>query len=396
MISAMWAVGLVVGGPIGSAFAENESATWRWAFYFNVPLVGIALILALVCVPSHSLASTESVWKRVTKLDPIGVFFNLAVPILFAIATTFSGPIWSWGSAPSTVLWVVFGVAFIAWVLQQTFCILTTPEERAFPMHMLPRLDLIPLWIASGCAGAAYAVTLYYIPLFFAFARGHEALEQTIRILPFILVFIVVVLFTGALLPLIGRYKIVYVLAGSFTLAGAAAMAATLDEHVPERQIMGLEALIGIGLGMHFQHALGISNVINKNARDRVDSAVICNMVQMGGIAVILATAGCIFQNVGYNLLADAIGTDVYSEQDLREALAGVSSAVWQSRDPTILRRGIEAATKVIAREFYIVVASGALCLVCAMCMRSEKLDYGRKPQKGSKSGSRVTDSDSA
>lgn len=384
MLSAMWAVGLVVGGPVGSAFAENESATWRWAFYLNIPLVGIALVLALFCLPSHSLASKDSVWKRITKLDPIGVFFNLSVPILFAIATTFSGPIWAWGSAPSIVLWVVFGLTFIGWILQQTFCIFTTAEERAFPMHLLPRLDLVPLWIASGCAGAAYAVTLYYIPLFFAFARGHEALQQTVRLLPFILVFIVVVLFTGAVLPIIGRYKIVYLIAGSFTLAGASAMAATLDENTSEAQVMGLEALIGIGLGMHFQHALGISNVINKNARDRVDSAVISNMVQMGGIAIILAIAGCVFQNVGYNLLVDAIGTDDYSEQELREALAGVSSVVWQSRDPMVLSRGIQAVTEVIAREFYIVVASGALCLVCAICMRWEKLDYGRKPRKSS------------
>ena len=385
MISAMWAVGLVVGGPIGSAFAENQSATWRWAFYFNIPLVIIALALALLCLPSFSLASKEHVLKRITKLDPLGVIFNMAVPILFAIAATFSGPIWAWGTAPSIVVWIVFGLVFIGWIVQQWLCIFTTADERAFPLHMLSRLDLVPLWIASGCAGAAYAVTLYYIPLFFAFVRGHGALQQTVRLLPFILVFIVVILLVGATLPVIGRYKIVYLLAATFTLAGSAAMATTIDENTSEAQVMGLEALIGVGLGMHFQHALGITNVINKTERDRIDSTVIGNMVQMGGIAVILAVAGCIFQNVGYNLLVDAIGTEGYSEQDLREALAGVSSAVWQSRDPMVLANGVQAVAKVIAREFYIVVASASVCLICAIFMRNEKLDYGRKPKKASR-----------
>ena len=56
MISAAWALGLVVGGPIGSAFAESQSATWRWAFYLNLPLAGLALVLAVFCLPAHNLA----------------------------------------------------------------------------------------------------------------------------------------------------------------------------------------------------------------------------------------------------------------------------------------------------------------------------------------------------
>lgn len=165
---------------------------------------------------------------------------------------------------------------------------------------------MVPLWVASGYAGAAYAVTLYYIPLFFAFVRGRHTNEQTMRLLPFIIVFIVVLLLTGALLPVIGRYKLVYLCASSCIPAGAVAMTALMDENVSEAKVLAFEALIDVGLGMQFQHALGISNVICEDSRDRVDSAVICNMVQMGGIASILAAAGCIFQNVGY--MEDLLG----------------------------------------------------------------------------------------
>lgn len=382
-MSAMWAIGLVVGGPIGSALAENAHATWRWAFYLNLPLVGFGFLVAALCIPSHRVAPTDSpILKRLLSIDPLGILFNIAAPVLFAIAVTFSGPIWPWGSAASVATWVVFGVVVIAWVLQQVFCIFTTPEERAFPVHMLKRLDLMPIWIASGCAGASYAVTLYYTPLYFAFARGYGPLQQTVRILPFILVFIVVVLLTGGLLlPVFGRYKFIYLFAGAMTLAGGAAMAVTLERDTSEAQVMGLEALLGIGLGLHFQHGFGIGNVMNKTARDRIDSTVVCNMVQMGGIAMILAVAGSIFQNVGYSLLSDALagdGSQEYSENEIREALAGVSSAVWQSRDPAVLQKGIDAVTEVISREFYIVLAAGALCLFCSVFMKWDKLDYGR------------------
>ncbi|KAL5356108.1 major facilitator superfamily domain-containing protein [Aspergillus floccosus] len=379
VLGALWAVGIVIGGPIGSAFAANEHATWRWALYLNLPWAGLGLLVVLICFPRKYLGPDISVAARIAAVDPIGIVLNLAAPILLALALEFSGPIWAWGSAASIACWVVFGVVLVAWGVQQYWCIGTSPSQRAIPVHLLTRVDLLPLWIASGCAGASYAVTLYYLPLFFAFTRGYSALEQTVHLLPFILVFIAVVMSVGGLLPVFGRYNIIYIVAGSTTLAGASVMVATLSPGVSDAQVLGLEALIGVGLGCSLQHGVGISNVINQEPWHRVDSAALFNMAQMGGIAIALAAAGPIFQNVGYDMLVDAVGDDGYSQKDLREALAGVSSMVWQSSDPEIVSRGVEAVAGVIAREWYLVVAGGAACLVCGVLMRWERLDYGRQ-----------------
>ncbi|PTU21457.1 hypothetical protein P175DRAFT_0476589 [Aspergillus ochraceoroseus IBT 24754] len=379
LLSAAWAVGLVIGGPIGSALASNPSTTWRWALYMNLPWTGLCAVVSFVCLPSKYIGPDIPLFHRLSRIDPLGIAFNMAVPVLFALALEFSGPIWPWGSASSITVWVLFGVVFIAWALQQYFCILTTPEQRAFPLHLLSRFDLLPLWWASGCAGAAYGVTLYYIPLFFAFTRGLDPLQQTVRILPFILVFIVVAMLVGGLLPILGRYNLIYIAGGVSMIAGAGAMAGTLTRTLSETQILGLEALIGIGLGCSFQHGIGISNVINRNPQDRVDSAVLSNMAQTGSIAIVLAVAGSIFQNVGYALLVDAIGDRGYSDDELRQALAGVTSVVWESPDPEVQIGVVDAVAEVIAREFYLVVAAGVLCLVCGLAMRWEKLDYGRR-----------------
>ncbi|KAK7429933.1 hypothetical protein QQZ08_003555 [Neonectria magnoliae] len=380
----VWAVGLVTGGPIGSAFAENSTTTWRWAFYINLPFIGLATVLAFICLPGHSLKPDMPFSQRLMKIDPIGILLHMASGVLFALAVTFSGSVWEWESGASIATWVVFGVVFISWGVQQYFCIFTTVEERAFPVHLLSRRDLIPLWVASACASASYAVTLYYTPLFFAFARGIDALGQTVRLLPFILLFILSVSLTGRLLPKIGRYNLIYIVGGSISLSAGAAMASILDVNVPQSQLLALEALLGIGTGMTFQHGIAISNVINKNQRDRVDSLTICNMSQMAGISLILAVAGSIFQNVGYSLLVDALGDDAsrYSDHDIREALAGVSSKIWESESPEVLRSGIEAVSEVVAREFYIVISFGSLCLICGLLMSWRKLDFGTKQKE--------------
>ncbi|KAJ5648810.1 Major facilitator superfamily domain general substrate transporter [Penicillium longicatenatum] len=382
LLSAVWAIGLVIGGPIGSALASNKHTTWRWAFYMNLPWVGLSLAAAIFCLPRKYLGPETPLISRLMAIDPIGIAFNMATPVLFALALEFSGPVWDWGSGASIAVWLIFGVTLIGWIIQQCWCIGTTPEQRAVPVHLLTRIDLLPLWVASGCAGASYAITLYYTPLFFAFARGQSSIQQTVRLLPFVVVFIIVVIIVGGLLPVFGRYNLIYIVAGIATVAGAGAMAGTLSPTVSESHVLGFEALIGVGLGCSFQHGVGVSNVINKNSHDRIDSAVMFNMAQMGGIAIALAVAGSIFQNVGYNLLADALGDEGYSEKDLREALAGVSSAVWQSGNPEVLSRGVDAVATVIGREFYLVVASGAICLVCGLVMKWERLDWGKKKNR--------------
>ena len=379
-MSAMWAVGVVVGAPIGSAFAANAVLTWRWALYINIPFVGLGLAFAAYCAPSHVLRPGP-IRERLARLDPVGVLFNMITPSLFALALTLSGPLWAWGSNASIGIWVAFFTSLVLWSIQQYFCILTTAEDRAFPLHILPRRDLQPIWVASACAGSTYAVTLYYTPLFFAFTRRFGPLQQTVRILPFILVFIFVVLLTGTLLPRVGkRYGFVYVAAGVVTASSAATLAVAMRQGVSDAQVMACVAVIGLGLGMHFQHGAAIiSNAHHEHdstedsddnlQRAQVDSLAVFNLAQMGGIAVTLTAASAVFENVGYHSLVHVIGSERYTSHEIREALAGVSSSVWQSADTRVLQKCVEAVASVIAKEFYIVTASAVICLVCGLLL---------------------------
>jgi hypothetical protein len=77
-------------------------------------------------------------------------------------------------------------------------------------------------------------------------------------------------------------------------------------------------------------------------------------------------------------MLTDAIGDSGYSEEDLREALAGVSSVVWQSGNRDVRSHGVNAVAMVIGEELYLVLAGAVICLVCGLLMRWERLGYGR------------------
>ncbi|KAG8664496.1 uncharacterized protein FPOAC1_013835 [Fusarium poae] len=222
---------------------------------------------------------------------------------------------------------------------------------------------MLPLWVASGCAGATYAIMLYYMPLFYAFSKGLGALQQTVRLLPFILTFILTVVIIAASLPRLKQYGVIYLAGGAITLSSATALATTIAPGVPESKVMGLTALVAVGLGLHFQHSNAISNRINKDLRDRVECAALLNMSLMGGISMALIIAGAIYENRGMSLLKSALGSVDRPEADLREALAGVSRGTLGGGEAQLMTYGAKATCKAISLLLYIVSSSGALLL---------------------------------
>ncbi|KAF4950797.1 hypothetical protein FSARC_13094 [Fusarium sarcochroum] len=367
ILSGLWAIGLVAGGPVGSAFAESTTATWRWAFFVNLPFLGLAFLGALIFVPGRPDSGDASPQNHLADMDILGIVLQISTTVLFAVAATFSGPVWEWNSAPCIAVWTVFATVLVVWCIQQYHSYQKQPGHQVVPITIMTQCHILPLWIASACAGATYAIMLYYMPLFYAFSKGLGALQQTVRLLPFILPFIATVVIVAGCLPRLKQYGLIYLVGGAVTLASATALATTLAPDVPESRVMGLTALVGVGLGLHFQHSNAISNTINKDPRDRIESAALMNMSLMGGISVALVVAGAIYENRGMSFLKSALGAFDFDEGDLREALAGVSRDFWQGDEARMLAYGASATSKAIALLFYIVSCSGALCLACGV-----------------------------
>jgi MFS family permease len=368
IMSGLWAIGLVVGGPVGSAFVQSSATTWRWAFFINLPFLGLAIICALIFVPGRPESNNLPLRDRLADIDILGIVLQVATTVLFAIAATFSGPVWEWSSAPCIAIWTTFAVVLAAWIVQQLRRYQKRPGHQVVPITIMARRHMIPLWVASGCAGATYAIILYYMPLFYAFSKGLGALQQTVRLLPFIVPFIVTVVIIAACLPRVKHYGLIYLAGGAVTLGSAIALATTLAPNVSESKVMGLTALVGVGLGLHFQHSNAISNRIHKDLRDRIEGAALLNMSLMGGISMALIIAGAVYENRGMSLLKSALGSFDYDEGDLREALAGVSRDTGGGDEAhSMIAYGANATCKAIALLFYIVASSGALCLACGV-----------------------------
>lgn len=291
------------------------------------------------------------------------------------LVLTFGGSTFAWNSPGSIVLWVLFGICLISFILQQGLKLFTSEEHRIFPVHFLRSRTMVLLYIATGAAGASQGVVLYYTPLFFQFTKGDTALQAAVRLLPFICVFIFFVMLAGGSLPRVGRYNLYYFLGGSLIVTGGALLC-TIDETTSAAHIYGYEALTASGIGLLFQIAYAVA-VAKVDSTDAPKAIAFINVAQIGTVAIGLAIAGSLFQNVGVHELDRAFAGRGFPEAFIRSALAGSISPVFSSHDDTIVQIAVTAVAITIRKIFSTVAAAGALLLLCSVLMRFEKLELG-------------------
>lgn len=287
----------------------------------------------------------------------------------------FSGSTWMWHSRSAIAAWIVVGLILITYLRQQMYAVFTTPARRIFPIDLLADRAVLLVGIATSACGASYGVTLYYTPLFFAFTRGDSPLNAAVHLLPFIGSFIGFCLLVGAIIPIVRMYAPFYMLGGALMIIGGG-LATTISPTTLQSCVMGYDALIGAGVGMLF--ALGAVVMPQRQPAERkFDITTVFISFQLCGIAISLAIAGCIYQNVGFGFLSKAIGgLPGVTPDAIRQALAGVDAQTLSQVPPPIVAEIVAAVTAVIARLNYMVVAAGGLAFVCGCLMDFERLPF--------------------
>lgn len=368
-----WGFGAILGPVIGGAFSVDQNATWRWAFYINLPIAGALAPAYVWLFPSHQPEPDLSVRTKFANIDWLGALLNAAFFVLLVVALTFSGSSWAWNSPGAIAVWVMFGVSAIAYALQQVFAIFTTPQHRIFPLHLLKSRTMVLLYLATACAASALSVCLYYTPLFFQFTKGDSALKAAVRLLPFIIPNIFAMMFNGALMPVVKRYTPWYFAAGILILVGGCLLfQVTPETHTAA--IYGFEVLTGFGSGLVFQVAYSVA-AAKLSGPDIAAGIGFFNVAQIGSISIALAIAGVVFQNVGFSNLKNALAGYNIPEEALRGALAGAESTLASASDSNVPMLVTRAVVKTISTEYALQIAAGALMVVTAALMRWEKID---------------------
>ncbi|KAF7328582.1 MFS domain-containing protein [Mycena venus] len=161
LLALIWALASFTGPPIGGALAQ-DSKSWRWLFYLNLPLVAIATVLVLLFLKLNR--PQGSVRDKLANVDWIGNGIVLVGTSLAIIGLT-------WGRNPVLMA--------RASVYEAKFAV-----SPVIPRDIVSNRTSFGGLLTVAVHGVTSISVIYYIPVFFQACFGASPIRSSVDFLP--------------------------------------------------------------------------------------------------------------------------------------------------------------------------------------------------------------------
>jgi EmrB/QacA subfamily drug resistance transporter len=310
LIGAVFAAASIIGPAVGGFIVDNT--TWRWIFYVNLPVGGLALLVIWITMPRRRDVVPRSI-------DWAGAFVLALGTTALLLGLVWGGRQYAWSSlhvvaalSAATVLLIAFGF----WERRV--------EEPILPFDVLRNPIVLSSILCMGLIGMAMFGTIAYVPLFVQGVIGTSATSSGVVLTPLMLGAVTTSVLSGQWVSRTGHYRGNAVV-GPVILAVGMLLLWRMNVHTTNGEAARNMVVAGIGIGSMMQvFVLSVQNAVRRE--------------QMGSATALTQFARSIGATVGVTVIG------VIVNQGLPKSLHGGAEGVAVHRLPPALRGDLASA----------------------------------------------------
>ncbi|KAK0716855.1 major facilitator superfamily domain-containing protein [Lasiosphaeria miniovina] len=213
VVLLVYTIGISLGPWVGGAIID--STTWRWVFYINLPVGGVALVMIFLFLHvKHD--RTQSVGQKLLRIDYIGNAVLVASTVSVLYALTYGGVRLPWSSGQVIAPLVVGLVGFVLFAWYES----TYVGEPVVPPELFRNRTSGVIFVATFLNSALLYWGIFFLPVYFQAVLGSSAARAGVQILPSVLFAIPGAIVAVLLLSRYGRYKPIHIVAFAVSTLG--------------------------------------------------------------------------------------------------------------------------------------------------------------------------------
>ncbi|KAJ4397737.1 hypothetical protein N0V93_001972 [Gnomoniopsis smithogilvyi] len=307
IILTVYAIGTSIGPFVGGIIVERT--TWRWVFWINLPVGGVALVVLFLFLRVSS-AKEMTLLQKMKRIDFVGNAMIMASSVAILYALTYGGSLYSWSNA-RVVVPLVLGL--VGLVLFLFFEGSNWVREPVTPVRLFTHRTGAIVGINTFLNSALLYWAMFFLPVYFQAVLGSSPAWSGVQLLPIVLVAVPGAIIAVIILTKFGRYKHLHVV-GFALVTLSLGLFSLLDQHSSTAEWVIFQIIGALGSGMILNTLLpafqaGIPE--SDQAAATASWAFIRSFGNIWGVAIPAAIFNNRFQSLSYQISNSQVRSDL-------------------------------------------------------------------------------------